>query len=143
MKVLKIAEQHHLEQAFKIRQRVFVEEQKVSKEEEYDEFEDTATHFLAFNDQDKACGTARWRFTEKGIKLERFAVLKEERGGGTGSALVKKVLEDITLHPNSSGKLIYLHAQLTAVPLYEKFGFRKEGEIFEECAIQHYKMTKK
>lgn len=143
MKVLKIDEQHQLEQAFKIRQKVFVEEQKVSKEEEYDEFEDTATHFLAFNDQNKAYGTARWRFTEKGIKLERFAVLKEERGGGTGSALVKKVLEDIALHPNSNGKLIYLHAQLTAVPLYEKFGFRKEGDIFEECAIQHYKMTKK
>lgn len=143
MEVLKIEEQHQLEQAFKIRQKVFVEEQKVSKEEEYDEFEDTATHFLAFNDQDKASGTARWRFTDKGIKLERFAVLKEERGGGAGSALVRKVLEDIALHPHSSGKLIYLHAQLTAVPLYEKFGFRKEGEMFEECAIQHYKMTKK
>lgn len=143
VKVIKIKEQQQLEQAFKIRQKVFVEEQKVSREEEYDEFEQTSTHFLVLNDREKACGTARWRFTEKGIKLERFAVLKEERGSGAGSALVNAVLDDVSQHPEAAGKIIYLHAQLTAVPLYKKFGFTEEGEQFEECNIRHYKMTKK
>lgn len=141
--VIKIEKQEDLEQAFKIRQKVFVEEQQVSPEEEYDEFEKTASHFLAFNSRGKACGTARWRFTDKGVKLERFAVLKEERGAGAGSALVKKVLEDVGMHPDAKGKKIYLHAQLAAVRLYEKSGFEKEGEQFEECNIRHYKMTKK
>lgn len=141
--VIKIEKQEDLEQAFKIRQKVFVVEQQVSPEEEYDEYEKTASHFLAFNSQGKPCGTARWRFTDKGVKLERFAVLKEERGSGAGSALVKKVLEDVSVHPEAKGKKIYLHAQLPAVRLYEKSGFEKEGEEFEECNIRHYKMTKK
>lgn len=143
MKVVKTESPEQLEQVFKIRQKVFVEEQQVSPEEEYDEFEKSAAHFLAFNSQGKPCGTARWRFTDKGIKLERFAVLKEDRGTGAGSALVKKVLEDVNGHPDAKGKKIYLHAQLTAVPLYLKFGFSKEGEEFEECNIRHYKMIKK
>ena len=143
IEVKKINSSSDMDRAYSIREKVFVEEQQVSKEEEYDEFEDIATHFLATDEDGNACGTARWRFTDKGIKLERFAVLKECRGRGVGSGLVKKVLDDVLQHPDTNNKLIYLHAQLTAVPLYEKFGFRKEGEQFDECGIQHYKMVKK
>ncbi|WP_017731555.1 GNAT family N-acetyltransferase [Nafulsella turpanensis] len=142
MKVDKITSREELEKAFAIREKVFVEEQKVSKEEEYDEFEESAVHFLAYNKEGKAGGTARWRFTDKGVKLERFAVLKENRGSGIGSALVARVLEDVQEQSETSGKSIYLHAQLTAVPLYEKFGFRKKGDQFDECGIMHYKMIK-
>lgn len=143
MKTKKVSDQRELQAAFAIRQKVFVEEQHVNREEEYDEFEDTAVHFLATDEQGRPCGTARWRFTEKGVKLERFAVLKECRGKGAGGKLVEKVLDDVSRHPEAEGKKIYLHAQLAAVPLYEKFGFKKEGEQFEECAILHYKMIKK
>lgn len=142
MQVNKITDQQTLDQAFAIRQKVFVEEQNVPREEEYDEYEKSSVHFLAVNKAGEACGTARWRFTEKGIKLERFAVLKECRGAGVGSALVAAVLADIEKHPEASGKTLYLHGQLTAVPLYEKFGFEKKGEQFEECDILHYLMVK-
>lgn len=142
MKVEKITSQQELDKAFAIREKVFVEEQQVSKEEEYDEFEESAVHFLAYNREGKPGGTARWRFTDKGVKLERFAVLKENRGSGIGTALVAKVLEDVESKPETAGKTIYLHAQLTAVPLYEKFGFRKKGDQFDECGIMHYKMVK-
>lgn len=142
MQVLKITDQQALQQAFAIREKVFVLEQQVPKEEEYDEFEDTSRHFLAIDEQGMPCGTARWRFTDKGIKLERFAVLKECRGAGVGQALVAAVLEDVYQHPQAGEKPIYLHAQLTAVPLYEKFGFNKKGEQFEECDILHYRMIK-
>ncbi len=143
MKVIKISGQAELDQAFAIRRKVFVEEQQVSAEDEYDEFEDSAVHFLVLNSGGKACGTARWRFTGKGIKLERFAVLAECRGSGAGSALVQAVLDDIEKAGNRAGKVLYLHAQLPAVPLYSRFGFRPEGEQFEECGIMHYKMIKK
>ncbi|UCS93762.1 GNAT family N-acetyltransferase [Echinicola marina] len=141
IKVKKVQNKVDLEQVFKIREEVFVEEQKVDREEEYDEFEETSTHFLA-SLEGHAVGTARWRFTEKGVKLERFAVLKAARGKGIGQALVAAVLRDIQGNSQAKDKLLYLHGQLGAVPLYEKFGFRKVGDIFTECDIQHYKMEK-
>lgn len=140
LRVEKIATESEKKHAFSIREKVFVVEQKVDAKDEYDEFEEISTHFLAILD-DIPVGTARWRFTDKGIKLERFAVLQEARGKGVGQALVREVLNDINSVSASKGKMKYLHAQLTAVPLYSKFGFEKEGEIFEECNIQHYKMS--
>lgn len=137
--VEKVTDKPALEQVFKIRELVFVVEQEVDPAEEYDEFEETSAHFLARLDG-MPVGTARWRFTKNGVKMERFAVLKEARGKGVGQALVAAVLADVDATPESLGKVRYLHAQLTAVPLYAKFGFRKIGEMFEECNIQHYKM---
>lgn len=139
--VEKIAHQEDMDTVFHIRETVFVKEQKVSPEEEYDEYESLSSHFLARVDGVPA-GTARWRHTDKGIKLERFAVLPGMRGRGVGQALVKAVLADIDAQPNIKGSLIYLHAQLTAVPLYEKFGFKKYGELFLECDIAHYAMKR-
>ena len=141
IEVEKVARKKDLDTVFEIRETVFVKEQEVSPEEEYDEFESSSTHFLAQVDGQPA-GTARWRDTGKGIKLERFAVLKSMRGKGVGQALVKAVLEDINSQADNEGKLLYLHAQLTAVPLYEKFGFIKDGESFLECNIAHYAMKK-
>ncbi|MCF1750609.1 GNAT family N-acetyltransferase [Mariniradius sediminis] len=139
IQVQKINNPEQLQTAFSIREVVFVIEQEVDPSEEYDEFEDISVHFLATVDG-KPAGTARWRFTDKGVKLERFAVLKPMRGIGVGYALVKAVVEDIAEHPESKGKKLYMHAQLDAMPLYAKFGFQKVGEMFEECNIQHYKM---
>jgi len=137
--VQKVQTKEELDTVFNIREKVFVMEQEVDPAEEYDEFEDISTHFLA-NLDGEAAGTARWRFTDKGIKLERFAVLKPMRGQGVGQALVRSVVDDIGNHPGSKGKKLYMHAQLDAMPLYAKFGFKQVGEMFEECNILHYKM---
>ncbi|MFY0599774.1 MAG: GNAT family N-acetyltransferase [Cyclobacteriaceae bacterium] len=126
--------------AFEIRQEVFVVEQKVSPEDEFDQFEKVASHFVAL-DQGLPVGAARWRTTSNGIKLERFAVKKAYRGTGIGSKLVQAVQNDI-LQNVEGDKYLYLHAQLTAIPLYEKFGFIKTGPQFEECNIQHFKMER-
>lgn len=139
LQVEKVSTEEDLKEVFSIRKEVFVLEQKVAADDEYDEFEETSNHFLAKLDQ-KPVGAARWRITEKGIKLERFAVLKEARGKGVGISLVKAVLNDIDSDPKNAGKTKYLHAQLSAVPLYYKFNFKKVGDIFEECNILHYKM---
>ncbi|MCH6234762.1 GNAT family N-acetyltransferase [Cognataquiflexum rubidum] len=137
--VEKVVTKEQLKTVFGIREEVFVIEQEVDPAEEYDEFEDTSIHFLAKSKGEPA-GTARWRFTDKGVKLERFAVLKPMRGKGVGFALVDAVVGDIKLHPDSKGKKLYLHAQLDAMPLYAKFGFQKVGDMFEECNIKHFKM---
>jgi predicted GNAT family N-acyltransferase len=77
--------------------------------------------------------------TKDGIKLERFAVLDQYRGQGIGQALVTTVLNDLP----ADATYVYLHAQLPAVGLYEKFGFEKTGPEFEEAGIRHYKMVLK
>ncbi|CAN5550426.1 GNAT family N-acetyltransferase [soil metagenome] len=138
--VLPISNPIDLESAFAIRREVFVDEQHVSAEEEYDEFEDISTHFLARADG-TPCGTARWRRTSNGVKLERFAVLKTFRGMGVGKALVKAVLEDVFSQQPEPIERIYLHAQVSAIPLYAGFGFVSIGPMFEEAGIQHYKMV--
>jgi predicted GNAT family N-acyltransferase len=135
-----ISSPEDLKQVFAIREKVFVQEQQVPAEEEYDEFEGSSRHFLAFSGGNP-CGTARWRYTDKGVKLERFAVLEEYRSRKVGSALVQAVINDIRKDANSKGKKLYLHAQLTAMPLYSKFGFQPVGDMFEECNIKHYKMV--
>ena len=137
--VEKITTEEGLQAAFQIRELVFVVEQEVDAAEEYDEFETTSVHFLAML-EGAPVGTARWRFTSNGVKMERFAVLKDARGKGVGQALVAAVLKDIEMHPDGKGKKRYLHAQIHAMPLYAKFGFQQVGEQFEECAILHYKM---
>lgn len=138
--VLPIASPADLETAFAIRRQVFVDEQQVSPDEEYDEFESSSTHFLARADG-IPCGTARWRRTSNGVKLERFAVLKAFRGQGVGKALVGAVLDDVFSQQPEPIERIYLHAQLTAMPLYASFGFVPVGAQFEEAGIQHYKMV--
>jgi predicted GNAT family N-acyltransferase/predicted HAD superfamily Cof-like phosphohydrolase len=121
--------------AFGIRKLVFVEEQNVDPKEEFDSFEDSSTHFLMFYVKDPVA-TARWRFTENGIKLERFAVLQEYRNKGLGAILLKTVIADVKDYK----KPIYLHAQVKAMNFYEREGFVKTGPMFSECNILHYKM---
>ena len=143
--IVKIEQQAQMDKALQIREQVFVQEQNVPKEDEYDEYDQTATHFLAVDNEGNAFGTARWRRTDKGIKLERFAIRKDVRGKGVGSILLESLLEDITITVQNNTDepvQLYLHAQSSALPLYEKFGFQKEGEAFEECGIEHYKMSR-
>ena len=141
IKVTRIVTEEELAQAHDIRTRVFVQEQHVPVEEELDEYEKSSRHYLA-SLNGKVSGTARWRVPDLGIKLERFAVLKEFRNKGVGSALVEFVLKEIHDQPEYKNRQIYLHSQLDAMPLYSKFGFRKTGNMFEEAGIKHYKMIK-
>jgi predicted GNAT family N-acyltransferase len=136
LQVIKVRTQEELESAFAVRRKVFVEEQGVDPGLELDK-EEESVHFLALSDN-QPCGAARYRKTDNGYKLERFAVLKEFRGKRVGQALVAAVLDDIP----DQAQVIYLNAQVDAVGLYAKFGFAVEGEQFEEAGIQHFKMVK-
>ena len=136
IKASKVNDPEDLEKVFAIRREVFVGEQNCPPELEHD-LEEESNHFLATVDGVPA-GASRWRKTDKGYKLERFAVLKKFRGNGVGQALVQAVLNDLP----KDAKYIYLHAQIDAVTLYERFNFVKTGSEFEEAGIRHYKMVK-
>ena len=123
------------EKAFAIRRKVFVEEEGVDPKLEYDANEENSHHYLLLL-AGKPIGTARWRETDKGIKLERFAILSEFRNRGFGEVILKEVLKDVV----ASGKKIYLHSQLRAVPFYERNGFVKQGDVFYEANMGHYYM---
>ncbi len=122
-----------MEHVWAIRKEVFVNEQNVDESLEFDH-EEESTHFLCFVDG-KPVGTARWRDSGKGIKLERFAVKKEFRKRGIGAVLVEAVLKDIP-----EGKRVYLHSQSAAVPFYSRYGFRISGHEFYEAGIAHFVM---
>lgn len=133
----KVVDAAELEIVFQIRRTVFVEEQHCPPELEW-EFEDESVHFLArFNGV--PAGACRWRRTDNGYKLERFAVLPDFRGKGIGKALVQTVLSDLP----KGASTVYLNAQIPAMPLYIQFGFEKVGSAFDEAGIRHYKMLLK
>jgi predicted GNAT family N-acyltransferase len=117
-----------------IRKEVFIEEQQVDPEIEY-EFEEEGHYYLLYQDE-KPMATARWRETANGIKLERFAMLKAFRNHGLGAILLNAVLSDVM----KPGQTIYLHAQLKAVNYYKRAGFRETGPHFFEAGIEHVKM---
>ena len=136
IKRFRFNEKLYAKQAFAIRNQVFVIEQHVDTELEYDEFEESSHHYLVLMDG-QAIGTARWRETDKGIKLERFAILKEFRDKKTGTHLLEKVMKDVIPFQ----KPIFLHAQLRAISFYERYGFKCVGPMFVEADIEHFEMV--
>jgi predicted GNAT family N-acyltransferase len=135
IKKFRFKDENLMKEAHRIRYEVFVIGQNCPEELEW-EFEEESTHFLLI-ENDIPLASARHRKTEKGYKLERFAVLSEARGKGFGMLILKAILEDI----KESNALKYMHAQEQVIPFYEKVGFEKSGNVFEEAGIMHYKMV--
>ena len=117
-----------------IRRTVFIDEQRVAPEIEY-EFEEEGHYYLLLKDGEPIA-TARWRSTAKGIKLERFALLRQFRNRGYGSKLLDEVLKDVI----PLGREIYLHSQVAAVNYYRRASFRASGDHFFEADIEHVRM---
>ena len=136
--VKNIKDKFDKKKAFEIRNKVFCEEQKVSKIIEFDGMDEFCNHYLAkFNEF--PVGTARVREKKKGIyKIERMAVLKKYRMKGVGKAIIKKILDQYVI----IGKADYLilNSQIKAKDFYKKFGFVEVGKEFIEANIRHVKM---
>ena len=122
------------ERCFSVRREVFVKEQNISEKIEFDDTNFNATYFIV-TFKNKSIGTARYRFTDQGVKLERFAVLKSFRNLGVGKKLVDYITNIV-----KDEKFIYLHAQESVVEFYSKLGFKKIGSPFFEAEIPHQKM---
>lgn len=118
-----------------IRETVFMKEQNVPEELEWDEFDAISQHVLALDDCRQPIGAAR--LLPDG-RIGRMAVLKEWRGKGVGRAMLKKLLQELIRQDATQAML---NAQTSVIGFYEKFGFRIEGEVFNEAGIPHIKMV--
>ncbi|MGV0035050.1 MAG: GNAT family N-acetyltransferase [Candidatus Azotimanducaceae bacterium WSBS_2022_MAG_OTU7] len=118
-----------------IRHLVFIVEQKVPKDEEWDGKDEESWHWLATDTNDAPIGTAR--LLPDG-QIGRMAVLSNYRKFGVGAALLEQAVEKARHLGFSS---VFLNAQTHALGFYEKAGFVAEGEEFQEADIAHYRMT--
>ncbi|AUM62418.1 GNAT family N-acetyltransferase [Spiroplasma monobiae] len=127
------------EQACIIRKKVFCDEQGYPVEEEMDEHDSHSFHFLGFyNNEPVAC--ARILKKDQHWHLGRIAVLKEFRGKGLGSELVKYLVDYAT--NELKAEELHLSAQETAVKIYENVGFKVTSEPYLDGTIYHYDMVR-
>jgi predicted GNAT family N-acyltransferase len=120
-----------------IRHDVFVEEQGVPLDLERDALDATAIHLLA-TDRGTPVGAARIVITGDTGKIGRVCVLKQARGTGLGSALIRETLGVLRTTPGITRAA--LGAQTDAMGFYEKLGFTAYGEVFDDAGIDHRMM---
>ena len=116
-----------------IRKSVFIDEQHVPKELEWDGRDTECTQFLASHN---SIPVATARLTPDG-QIGRMAVLKEYRGRSFGSQLLIAVLEQAK---HAGYKQVFLHAQVNVIEFYLKHGFIAEGDVFIDAGIEHRSM---
>ena len=137
IQIVEISSDEDMEAAFHIRRVVFCDEQKVDAQEEFDGLDGDCRQYLARRGG-RIVGTARLRkdSAEK-TKIERVAVLQEERGHGVGQELMFRTIKDAK--SNGAGT-IAIHAQCHAQTFYKALGFFQIGQEFEEVGIPHIYM---
>jgi len=121
----------------RIRRKVFVDEQNVPEELEYDGLDGACVQFLAEIDG-VPLGTARLAWRDDYAKIQRVAVMAETRGTGLGAAIIAAMID----HVKGDGRtdLIRLDSQVSALGFYEKLGFTAFGPIFLDADIDHKAM---
>jgi len=119
-----------------VREQVFIREQQVPEELEWDEYDAKAIHVVAYDADDQVIGTARL-LTDGHIG--RMAVLEPWRKNGVGSALLEKLL---LLAQQRNLSKVFLHAQTSAIEFYKRHGFTTLGEEFMDAGIPHRYMEK-
>jgi len=129
------ADWHEFREALqRIRQVVFIEEQEVPRDLEWDGEDETSHHFLALNEAGQYIGCARLMANSQ---IGRMAVLIEQRGNGIGAQLLDAALD----HARELGfRETFLHAQTYAIGFYQKAGFVSFGDEFSEAGIAHQAM---
>lgn len=118
-----------------VREAVFIDEQRVPRELEFDERDALCRHVLAF-DGDLAIGTGRLDLGYGG-KVGRVAVVATHRRSGVGAAVMQRLH---TLAREQRQAHLWCNAQLTAVPFYERLGYVGSGPTFFEAGIEHVRM---
>lgn len=141
MNVNRITMEDDLRKAFHIRKAVFVEEQGVPLEDEFDEFDNLngqCEHILVFFEE-QPVGTGRVRWVNEFGKLERICILEPYRNFGLGKVMIT-ALEEIAQERGATR--VKLHGQTQAEGFYKKLGYQSSSSIFIEDGIPHLLMTK-
>ena len=135
MKVVVARNQKEITDNFLVRGKVFVVEQKINYEIEFDGLDDKCVLFTAYLDN-KPIGAARLYHN----KVGRVATLKEYRNQGVASLIMKEIE---TYAKENKILELKLHAQLYIKDFYINLGYNPVGNIFQEAKIDHIKMIKK
>ncbi|WP_099223244.1 GNAT family N-acetyltransferase [Listeria costaricensis] len=141
MTVKKVTTDQEKQDALRIRQEVFVQEQHVAPELEWDEFDDlpSTLMFVDYAEDGTALAAGRFRVTEGYGKVERICTQKAARKQGAA----KRVMEAIEYEARMRGlPQLKLGAQITAIPFYEKLGYHVISDSFLDANIPHKMMAK-
>ncbi|SCK55995.1 acyl-CoA thioester hydrolase, YbgC/YbaW family [Variovorax sp. HW608] len=129
------------EGAGKVRREVFIDEQRIPKELEWDELDAIALHAVARNRLGQAIATGRLVQESPGLgRIGRMAVHRTLRGGGHGEAVLRALEAAAAARGDRE---IMLHAQRSAEAFYLRLGYAPHGEPFEEAGIVHIEMSRK
>lgn len=119
-----------------IRETVFIQEQSVPKELEWDGLDKTALHLLATTDNNEPIATAR--LLPDG-HIGRVAVIKNWRNRGLGTTMMQEIIKQAKL---LGYKQLELASQIQAIAFYERLGFESYGDEFMDAGIPHKNMRK-
>ena len=123
-----------------LRTEVFVDEQKVPAEMEWDDDDETALHAVAKNRMGMVLATGRLLQHAPGIaRIGRMAVKKQMRGSDLGRRVLQSLMDAAKARGDTQ---VLLHAQCSAQGFYKRAGFIPQGEIFEEAGIAHIEMVR-
>ena len=119
-----------------VRTQVFIIEQGIDAQDEWDSEDESAVHFLSFGTTAVPTGTCR--LTEQG-QIGRLAVLPAYRHQGYGEKLLRKAVQ---VAREMGHREVFLNAQVDVQSFYEKQGFRSDGKVFLEAGKLHVRMTR-
>jgi YbgC/YbaW family acyl-CoA thioester hydrolase len=123
-----------------IRSAVFIAEQKIPADMEWDGADDGSVHAVAFNRLGLPLATGRMLEHVPGVaKIGRMAVLAASRHSGVGRAVLDALLDAARARGDREAML---HAQISAVPFYERAGFTRRGPEFDDAGIAHVEMLR-
>ena len=126
--------------AARVRTEVFVQEQAIPFDQEWDEADATALHAVVYNRLDQALATGRLLVHAPGVaRIGRMAVLRTMRGTGLGADVLRTLMEAARHRGDHE---VLLHAQTSARGFYERLGFEPRGEVFHEVDIPHIEMVR-
>lgn len=130
-----VGDWHSLQQHAKhIRELVFILEQDIAPEDEWDDQDPISTHFVVY-DADQPIATARLLSNDH---VGRVAVLKEYRSKGIGKLVMQEI---IALAKQQQRKELILSSQVHATQFYSGLGFAVQGESYLDCGIPHVDMV--
>lgn len=123
-----------------IRTAVFVEEQRIPADMEWDEADASCVHAVAFNRFGVPLATGRLLEHVPGVaKIGRMAVLQTMRGSRVGRSVLDALMKAARARGDHE---VVLHAQLSAAPFYSRSGFSERGPVFDEAGIPHVEMVR-
>jgi len=137
VRIHEVSWENHQSELRAVRNAVFIEEQNVPRELEWDGMDETSIHFMAETTAGDVIGTARLMPSGQ---IGRMAVLIQQRGHGIGRRLLDRAISSARQRGMEE---VFLHAQSHALEFYQKAGFVADGEQFEEAGIPHRSMTRR